>query len=88
MEFIIATLFTTYILLGFFYLLNFVFEFDPSIFESFKLKIWQILLALFFLPFTLVGIVLILFVHLVFAIETTSFGRFFKKEITFYKKRK
>ena len=65
-----------------------MFEFDILILDDFTLKIWQILLALFFLPFTLVGIVLILFVHLVFAIETTSFGRFFQKEITFYKNKK
>jgi hypothetical protein len=31
---------------------------------------------------------LLLFVSLVFAIEETSFDRFFQKEIIFYKKRK
>lgn len=88
MEFIIAFLLTTYVLLGFFYLLNFVFEFDPSIFESFKLKIWQILLALFFLPFTVLGIVVVLLIGLFCFIEFSSLGRFFQKEITLYKKKK
>jgi hypothetical protein len=65
-----------------------MFEFDIFVLDDFTLKIWQILLALFFIPFTLLGIVLLLFVTLVFVIEETSFGRFFQKEITFYKKRK